>query len=54
MIAAPKLRAGMLVMHPGEYHEIADVEVKSPMVRVATMEAGHIAFTVACTVMIRG
>ena len=54
MIAAPKLKAGMLVTHPGEYHEIADVEVKSPMVRVATMEGCRIAFTVACRVMVRG
>ena len=53
MIAAPELKAGMLVMHSGEYHEVADVEVKSPIVRVATMEGGHIAFTVACRVMIR-
>ena len=53
MIEAPKLRAGMLVRRSGEYHEIADGEVKSPMVRVATMEGGHIAFTVACRVTIR-
>ena len=53
MISATKLKAGMLVMHSGEHHEVADVEVKSPIVRVATIEGVHMAFTVACMVMIR-
>ena len=40
MIAATNLKDGMLVMHSGEYHEVADVEVKSPIVRVVIIEGG--------------
>ena len=52
MTRAVNLKAGMMVMHSGEFHEVADVEIRPPLVRVATMSGGHVAFTTSCRVTI--
>lgn len=41
---AINIKAGMIVMHSGEWQEVADVAVSGPFVKVATMAGGHVAF----------
>lgn len=41
---AINIKAGMLVMHSGEWQEVADVAVSGLFVKVATMTGGHVAF----------
>ena len=41
---AINIKAGMLVMHSGEWQEVADVSVSGTFVKVATMTGGHVAF----------
>jgi len=53
-IKSVDIQSGMKVLHSGEFHEVADAEVSCHIVRVATIEGGHVAFTVACNVMVRG
>lgn len=45
--------AGMLVMHSGEWQEVADVAVSGTFVKVATMTGGHVAFMAGDKVQVR-
>lgn len=47
------LQPGDLVFHSGQFHEVADIEVAAPIVKVATMAGGRLGFTTCTRVTVK-
>ena len=50
---AEGLQPGYRVLHSGKWHTVADVERDGHVVRVATLEGGHIAYFTGTWVSVR-
>ncbi len=43
-VLASNIKPGMIVRHSGKWCEVADVEISAPVVKVAVINGGHVAF----------
>lgn len=47
------IQPGHKVLHSGKWHTVADVEINGQVVRVATLNGGHIAYCVGMWISVR-